>query len=109
MTKRAIVILLVGVNLKFLAQYCGTSVAMIETRYGRFLESGEPEQLRRLFGDSGGERARAEVAKPSTVDGRRQNPQRNRVSPTGFERVAWRLPATQSERLAGFFERASVA
>lgn len=26
-----------GVNLKWLAEYCGTSIAMIETHYGRFL------------------------------------------------------------------------
>jgi hypothetical protein len=33
-----------GLNLKFIAEYCGTSVAMIEQHYGRFLaDSGESQ------------------------------------------------------------------
>ena len=34
-----------GLNLKFIAEYCGTSVAMIEQHYGRFLASRVDEQL----------------------------------------------------------------
>jgi Domain of unknown function (DUF5615) len=34
-----------GVNLKFLAEYCGTSMAMIERRYDRFLADGRDYQL----------------------------------------------------------------
>jgi len=39
-----------GVNLKWLAEYCGTSVAMIERSYGRFLAAGADHQLALLAG-----------------------------------------------------------
>lgn len=39
-----------GVNIKWLAEYCGTSVAMIEKHYGRYVKSESQEQLQRLFG-----------------------------------------------------------
>lgn len=35
-------------NIKWLAEYCGTSVAMIEKHYGRFLRAREAEQLGKL-------------------------------------------------------------
>jgi integrase len=47
-----------GVNPKWLAEYCGTSVAMIEKHYGRYIKSDSREQLERLFG-----------AKPGTLYG----------------------------------------
>lgn len=37
------------VNIKWLAEYCGTSVAMIEKHYGRYLKNDSDEQLRRTF------------------------------------------------------------
>jgi hypothetical protein len=39
-----------GANIKWLAEYCGTSVAMIEKHYGRYIKSDSREQLERLFG-----------------------------------------------------------
>ncbi len=39
-----------GANIKWLADYCGTSVAMIEKHYGRYVKSDSQEQLERLFG-----------------------------------------------------------
>ena len=39
-----------GVNIKWLAEYCGTSVAMIEKHYGRYIKSDSREQLQRVFG-----------------------------------------------------------
>jgi len=39
-----------GVNLKWLAEYCGTSVAMIERSYGQFLAAGADHQLALLAG-----------------------------------------------------------
>jgi integrase len=36
-------------NIKWLAEYCGTSVAMIEKHYGRYIKSDSREQLERLF------------------------------------------------------------
>jgi len=38
-----------GANIKWLAEYCGTSVAMIEKHYGRYIKSDSREQLERLF------------------------------------------------------------
>jgi integrase len=39
-----------GANIKWLAEYCGTSVAMIEKHYGRYIKSDSREQLERIFG-----------------------------------------------------------
>ncbi len=39
-----------GVKIKWLAEYCGTSVAMIEKHYGKYLGGGSEEQLNTLFG-----------------------------------------------------------
>ena len=36
-------------NIKWLAEYCGTSVAMIEKHYGRYIKNDSDEQLKRLF------------------------------------------------------------
>ena len=41
-----------GLNLKFIAEYCGTSVAMIEQHYGRFLGSRVDDQLALLSASS---------------------------------------------------------
>jgi integrase len=38
-----------GLNIKWLAEYCGTSVAMIEKHYGRYIKSDSAEQLKTLF------------------------------------------------------------
>ena len=42
-----------GVNIKFLAEYCGTSVEMIEKHYGRYINSDATEQLKKLFNGEG--------------------------------------------------------
>jgi integrase len=34
-----------GINAKFIAEYCGTSLAMIEKHYGRYIRSDAREQL----------------------------------------------------------------
>jgi integrase len=39
-----------GVNIKWLADYCGTSVAMIEKHYGKYIRNNSEEQLSRLLG-----------------------------------------------------------
>jgi integrase len=39
-----------GVNIKWLADYCGTSVAMIEKHYGKYIRNDADEQLARLIG-----------------------------------------------------------
>ena len=39
-----------GLNIKWLAEYCGTSVAMIEKHYDRYIKNDSREQLQRLFG-----------------------------------------------------------
>jgi hypothetical protein len=38
-----------GLNIKWLAEYCGTSVAVIEKHYGRYIKSDSRERLERLF------------------------------------------------------------
>jgi len=35
----------IAVNIEWLAEYCGTSVAMIEKHYGRYIKSDSREQL----------------------------------------------------------------
>lgn len=37
-------------NIKWLAEYCGTSVATIERHYGKYVKSNAAEQLERLAG-----------------------------------------------------------
>ena len=39
-----------GVNIKWLAEYCGTSVAMIEKHYGKYIKGDIDEQFERLLG-----------------------------------------------------------
>jgi hypothetical protein len=38
------------VNIKWLADYCGTSVAMVEKHYGKYIRDDADEQLARLVG-----------------------------------------------------------
>jgi integrase len=38
-----------GDKIKWLAEYCGTSVMMIEKHYGKYLNGDSKEQLQRLF------------------------------------------------------------
>jgi hypothetical protein len=82
------------VNLKWLADYCGTSVAMIEQHYGRFAAGQAEAQLALLAGLSmpGAERREAAAVgatQPSTFDPRltvaAKKPLWNQASPTGFE------------------------
>ncbi len=84
-----------GVNVKWLAERCGTSVAMIEKHYGKFLEGQTEAQLRLLMGPVGSTAERrvsvAPGPKPATL--RRRFPVRaekrlwDKASPTGFEPV----------------------
>ena len=52
-----------GLNIKFLAEYCGTSVQMIEKHYGRYITNDAKEQLKKLFneGETFGETLRGDV------------------------------------------------
>ncbi|MBI1814070.1 MAG: site-specific integrase [Deltaproteobacteria bacterium] len=80
-----------GLNLKFIAEYCGTSVAMIEQHYGRFLASRVDDQLALLSGSSVAAKVGRRVAKTATFGGGLQFPAEkplwNIASPTGFEPV----------------------
>jgi integrase len=42
-----------GVNPKWLADYCGTSLAMIEKHYGKYIRNDADEQLSRMTGGKG--------------------------------------------------------
>ena len=39
-----------GVNPKWLADYCGTSLAVIEKHYGKYIRNDADEQLSRMIG-----------------------------------------------------------
>jgi hypothetical protein len=39
-----------GVNPKWLKEYCGTSIAMIEKHYGKYMKNDSAKQLSRLLG-----------------------------------------------------------
>ncbi|MEA2658139.1 MAG: hypothetical protein QOF64_724, partial [Candidatus Binatota bacterium] len=38
-----------GLNIKWVAAYCGTSLQMIEKHYSRYIKNDSHEQLKRLF------------------------------------------------------------
>ena len=60
-----------GVNIKWLAEYCGTSVAMIEKHYGKYIGGDSQEQFARLVG------AKTETFPGTQVEAR--GPDRNEV------------------------------
>lgn len=82
-----------GVNLKWLADQCGNSVAMIERHYGRFLAGEAAAQLRLLEGDETTRDWRFTLSKDKPVNPasrltvRAQKPFRSGVVPTGIEPV----------------------
>jgi len=84
-----------GVNIKWLAEQCGNSVAMIEKHYGRFL-AGEAEAQLRLLDPSIG----SDAGRPTPPKGGREprtrkprfavsaeKPLKKKVVPTGIEPV----------------------
>ena len=86
-----------GVKIKWLAEYCGTSVAMIEKHYGKYLGGDSEEQLSLLFGTktatlsetlvTEGEQKQSQVAGNSTKEGWWAHLDSNQ-GPTGYEPVA---------------------
>ena len=92
------------VNIKGLADYCGTSVAMVEKHYGKYIRDDADEQLARLVG------ARTETL-GETVEktGRRETQAVERIrekvgGPTWTRTRAGRKPdpATKPERFLSF-------
>jgi hypothetical protein len=93
-----------GVNIKWLAEQCGNSVAMIEKHYGRFL-AGEAEAQLKLLDPSVG----SDAGRPAAPKGGRklrtpkprfavsaEKPLKRKVVPTGIEAVATpHVPARQ--------------
>lgn len=81
-----------GLNLKFIAEYCGTSVAMIEQHYGRFLASRVDDQLAMLSAPAMPAEIRPRMAKTASFGGglqfQAEKPLWNKASPTGFEPVS---------------------
>jgi hypothetical protein len=79
--------------LKWLAEYCGTSVDMIEKHYGRFVQTHAPAQLALLMGsDADTEKAAVGAvrgAKPATVAAHiaaaARKPLQIEMVPRGFE------------------------
>jgi integrase len=83
-----------GMNLKFLAEYCGASVAIIERDYGRFLASEIESQLQLLAEPANTrEQRRTAVRHPKASTARAgltvraEKPLWSKASPTGFEHV----------------------
>jgi len=90
------VALTAGVNLKWLAEYCGTSVAMIESHYGRYLERDGERELQLLMGSDAApveeRKVAARHAKTVTLGAGSpfsvEKPLWSKASPTGFEPVS---------------------
>ncbi len=76
-------------NLKALADYCGTLVAMIEQHYGRFM-GDEPDWIEVAETPDLTAPPAKSVTKPVTESRGAETPLWNKASPTGFEPV---LPA----------------
>ena len=75
-----------GVKIKWLAEYCGTSVAMTEKHYGKYLGGDSEEQLNRLLG------AESETLSetfgtpgPQEQDQAEKSLRKVKVGPPGFE------------------------
>jgi hypothetical protein len=83
------VALTAGVNVKFLAEQCGTSVAMIERHYGRYLAGDVESQLRLLEAAEQVPNEAREEAKVVTLAGASPFPVRHlsetQMVPRGFE------------------------
>ena len=81
-----------GVNIKWLAEHCGTSVAMIERHYGRFLSGSAAEQLELIEARERRSQGLTEKAKVVTLAAGSPNfaekPLWSKASPTGFEPVS---------------------
>jgi hypothetical protein len=69
------------INIKWLAEYCGTSVAMIEKHFGKYFRGDVDEQFSRLLG------TKTETF-PKTFSTKRSNVANYVASPTGFEPVS---------------------
>jgi hypothetical protein len=82
-----------GVKIKWLAEYCGTSVAMIEKHYGKYLGGDSEEQLEQLFGAKSETLEAEEEEKQGQVAGISRNEVEwahldSNQGPTGYEPVA---------------------
>jgi hypothetical protein len=76
-----------GVKIKWLAEYCGTSVVMIEKHYGKYLGGDSEEQLSLLFGAQSatlGETLRGRGRAKTEPSNRKFNG-KGMVGPPGFE------------------------
>ena len=86
-----------GVKIKWLAEYCGTSMAMIEKHYGKYLGGDSEEQLERLLGTKSAtlsetfgtdrEQKQGQVAEISKAGVKWAHLDSNQ-GPTGYEPVA---------------------
>jgi hypothetical protein len=82
-----------GVNIKWLADYCGTSVAMIEKHYGKYIRNDSEEQLSRLLGVKSATLASQREDKEAQVAGKVKEGiwwahLDSNQGPTGYEPVA---------------------
>jgi hypothetical protein len=100
-----------GVKIKWLAEYCGTSVAMIEKHYGKYLGGDTDEQLERF--------TRKTETLGETVEGRRgtagsqgtENIRKKVGGPTWIRTRTRRkrAPVSKPERFLRFFAEEELA
>jgi len=79
-----------GVSIKWLAEYCGTSVAMIEKHYGRYVKNDAAEQLSKLVAVTPEKKQRAAAGEAVEKAGKKgwwAHLDSNQ-GPTGYEPVA---------------------
>ena len=86
-----------GVNIKWLADYCGTSVAMVEKHYGKYIRNDSEEQLSRLLGTKSATLSATVTARVGDKEGQVWNDPGEKgwwahldsnQGPTGYEPVA---------------------
>jgi hypothetical protein len=101
-----------GVNIKWLADYCGTSVAMIEKHYGNYIRGDADEQLARLVGartENLGETVEEKTGRRETQAVERI---REKVGGPTWTRTRTRrnkTPATKHKRFRSFFAEGAIA
>jgi hypothetical protein len=95
-----------GVNIKWLADYCGTSLAMIEKHYGKYIRNDADEQLSRLIvGQTGtlGGTVEGETGIDETQAAEKIREDVGGPTWTRTRTIRKNVPASKHERFLSFF------
>jgi len=101
-----------GVNIKWLGDYCGTSVAMIEKHYGKYIRNDADEQLVRLIGAKTETLGETVEGRTGTEDSEPTEKIREDVGGPTWTRTRTRrkrAPTTKHERLLSFCAEGEIA